>query len=217
MLTGEEYRQSLRDGRRVWAMGEGPIDDLASHPATSAMVDFYADWYDRHFDPAWQDVLLTETDVQGKGRPLAFTLAQTIEDIRRLGRSIYAISFRSAGNVTHTPGYGHLIAIGIVDALKSGNLPSDRIAAAEANLESLERDGRSTLAAATQDSASSRRRARAPGGLLPRRDPPRAGGLARPGYLCLHCSGVFSTAPGRSPWSLPAVHESAQSWLEPRK
>ncbi len=60
MRTGAEYRESLRDGRNIWVMGEGPIDDVTSHPATAGMVEEYVAWYDRHFDPDWQDVLLTE-------------------------------------------------------------------------------------------------------------------------------------------------------------
>ena len=42
MRTGKEYREALRDGRRVWIMGEGAVDDVTTHPATRAMVDEYA-------------------------------------------------------------------------------------------------------------------------------------------------------------------------------
>jgi len=41
MRTGAEYRQALRDGRRVWVMGEGWADDVTTHPATRAMVEEY--------------------------------------------------------------------------------------------------------------------------------------------------------------------------------
>ena len=58
MRTGAEYREALRDGRRVWVMGEGWAGDVTAHPATRAMVEEYAAWYDRHLDPAWQEVLL---------------------------------------------------------------------------------------------------------------------------------------------------------------
>ncbi len=51
MRTGAEYKESLRDGRDVWVMGEGPVADVTTDPATSAMVNEYAAWYDRHFDP----------------------------------------------------------------------------------------------------------------------------------------------------------------------
>ena len=55
MRTGADYRQSLRDGRRIWVMGDGLVDDITTHPATRAMVDEYSAWYDRHADPAWTD------------------------------------------------------------------------------------------------------------------------------------------------------------------
>ena len=58
MRTGGEYREALRDGRRVWVMGEGWVEDVTTHPATRAMVEEYALWYDRHLDPAWQELLL---------------------------------------------------------------------------------------------------------------------------------------------------------------
>ena len=58
MRTGAEYREALRDGRNVWVMGEGRVADVTTHPATRAMVEEYVLWYDRHFDPAWQEILL---------------------------------------------------------------------------------------------------------------------------------------------------------------
>ena len=65
MRTGDEYRQALRDGRRVWVVGDGLIKDVTLHPATRPMVDEYVAWYDRHRDPAWQDVVLTPPDERG--------------------------------------------------------------------------------------------------------------------------------------------------------
>ncbi len=49
MRTGSDYRTSLRDGRRVWVMNDGLVADVTTHPATGAMVEEYATWYDRHF------------------------------------------------------------------------------------------------------------------------------------------------------------------------
>jgi aromatic ring hydroxylase len=39
MRTGAEYRAALRDGRRVWVLGEALIDDVTTHSAIRAMVD----------------------------------------------------------------------------------------------------------------------------------------------------------------------------------
>jgi aromatic ring hydroxylase len=33
--------EALRDGRKVWVIGEGAVEDVTTHPATRAMVDEY--------------------------------------------------------------------------------------------------------------------------------------------------------------------------------
>ncbi len=81
MRTGAEYKESLRDGRDVWVMGEGAVADVTTDPSTSAMVDEYVAWYDRHFDTDWQDILLTPPDGNGQRFPLALTPPQITKDL----------------------------------------------------------------------------------------------------------------------------------------
>ena len=50
MLTGDQYRQSLRDGRLTYFEGER-IEDLAGHPILGQTVDTTAAGYDRYYDP----------------------------------------------------------------------------------------------------------------------------------------------------------------------
>ena len=142
MRTGADYKESLRDGRDVWVLGEGAVADVTTDPSTSAMVDEYVAWYDRHFDADWQDILLTPSDGNGQRHPLALTPPKTSADLRRLGKSISAVQFVTGGNVTHTPGYGALIALGMLNVLKRLNNSSEEIEAAEAYLESLAESGR---------------------------------------------------------------------------
>ncbi len=142
MRTGAEYKENLRDGRDVWVMGEGAVADVTTDPATSAMVDEYVAWYDRHGDAYWQDILLTQPDGNGRRHPLALTPPQTAADLRRLGKAISAVHFVTGGNMTHTPGYGALIALGMLNVLKQLNNSAEEIAAAEAYLESLAKSGR---------------------------------------------------------------------------
>ena len=142
MRTGAEYRESLRDGRNIWVMGEGPVEDVTTHPATAAMMEEYVAWYDRHFDPDWQDVLLTGPDANGARRPLAFEAPKTSADLQRLGKALRTVLFFTGGNMTHTPGYGALIALGLLDQIKEFNNSPEDIAAAEAYQESLASSGR---------------------------------------------------------------------------
>src|SRR5688572_23465984 len=142
MRTGAEYREALRDGRRVWVLGEGVVEDVTVHPATRATVDEYVAWYDRHFDAEWREVVLTPPDPQGQRTPWAFTLPRTTDDLRAMGRCYSATTFVTAGNLTHTPAYGHLISLGVLDAVRQRDVSPERIAHAVAYRELIARTGR---------------------------------------------------------------------------
>jgi aromatic ring hydroxylase len=142
MRTGAEYREALRDGRRVWVMGEGFVDDVTTHPATRAMVGEYVAWYDRHFDPEWTAVLFAPDGARGERQPWAYVVPKSAEDLRGMGRSFSKTTFLSAGNITHTPAYGHLIALGVVTAVQDRNASPQQIANALAYREQIANTGR---------------------------------------------------------------------------
>src|ERR1700722_732937 len=50
MLTGEQYRESLRDGRETYYLGKR-IDDITVDPDLSQVVDAVADGYDKWYQP----------------------------------------------------------------------------------------------------------------------------------------------------------------------
>ena len=77
MRTGDDYREALHDGRKVWVLGEGLIEDVTTHPATRAVVDEYAAWYDRHVDPEWRDIVLTPPDARGDRLPWGYVAPKT--------------------------------------------------------------------------------------------------------------------------------------------
>ncbi len=142
MRTGAEYREALRDGRRVWVMGEGWVKDVTTHPATRAMVEEYALWYDRHLDPAWQDLLVKPANADGDRVPWAYVLPKSSEDLIGMGRSLARTIFLSAGNITHTPAYGNLIQLGVLTAAQARNVSPEQIAEAIAYRERIARTGR---------------------------------------------------------------------------
>ncbi|HZX54894.1 MAG TPA: 4-hydroxyphenylacetate 3-hydroxylase N-terminal domain-containing protein, partial [Ilumatobacteraceae bacterium] len=63
LLTGDQYRQTLRDGRRVVSASGEEIEDVTTHPATTA-VNSIARVLDLQFDPATRDTL-TYVDEDG--------------------------------------------------------------------------------------------------------------------------------------------------------
>ena len=142
MRTGAEYREALRDGRKLWVLGEGRVEDVTTHPATRAMVDEYVAWYDRHFDPAWQDVVLTRPGADGARLPVSYLVPRSADDLSRMGRCFSTTTFLSAGNITHTPAYGHLIALGVLHAVGLAGVSADQAKNAEAYRAEIARSGR---------------------------------------------------------------------------
>jgi 4-hydroxyphenylacetate 3-monooxygenase len=142
MRTGADYKASLRDGRRVFILGEGRIEDVTTHPATSAMVNEYVAWYDRHADPAWQDILYTPPDEQGERQPVTFMVPRTPADLVRMGKCFARTTFLSGGNITHTPAYGHMIALGVLHAAGMRNASATQAPCAEAYRAEIARTGR---------------------------------------------------------------------------
>ena len=142
MRSGAEYREALHDGRRIWVMGEGLIEDVTLHPATRAMVEEYVTWYDRHLDPEWEETLLAPPDARGERVPWAFTLPRTSADLCAMGKSYSATIFPTAGNMTHTPGYGNLIALGILYVVQERQVSAEQIASATTYRELIARSGR---------------------------------------------------------------------------
>jgi 4-hydroxyphenylacetate 3-monooxygenase len=137
LRTGAEYRKALRDGRKVWVIGEGAAEDVTTHPVTRAMVDEYVAWYDRHFDPAWQETLLKD-----EALPWGYVLPKSADDLVGMGRCFSATTFLSAGNITHTPAYGHLIALGILGAVQHFGLHPEQIASAQSYRHRIAQTGR---------------------------------------------------------------------------
>ena len=137
LRTGSEYRAALRDGRKVWVVGEGAVPDVTTHPATRAMVDEYVAWYDRHVDPQWRATVSTSD-----GLPWGYVVPRASDDLVGMGRCFSKTAFLSAGNITHTPAYGHLIALGILGEVQDRKLPNQQIAHAEAYRQSIVRTGR---------------------------------------------------------------------------
>ena len=142
MRTGTDYREALRDGRKVFVMGEGRVNDVTTHPATRDMVEQYAAWYDRHLDPAWSGTLLAPPDAHGTRVPWAFVLPRTSAAAIGIGRAIQTTTFLSAGNITHTPLYGHLIMLGVLTAAETRNAGPHHVANAMAYRDMLARTGR---------------------------------------------------------------------------
>ena len=65
-FTGDEYLESLRDGREIWIYGER-VKDVTTHPAFRNTARMIARLYDALHDPARQSILTIATDTGNGG------------------------------------------------------------------------------------------------------------------------------------------------------
>ncbi|WP_116045922.1 4-hydroxyphenylacetate 3-hydroxylase family protein [Amycolatopsis palatopharyngis] len=77
--TGEQYRESLRDGREIWINGE-QVGDVTTHPAFKPLVDIRARVYDMAHEPATQDVMSYVDPGTGKRNAVAQKPPRDLDD-----------------------------------------------------------------------------------------------------------------------------------------
>ncbi|MEU3457600.1 4-hydroxyphenylacetate 3-hydroxylase N-terminal domain-containing protein [Micromonospora sp. NPDC006766] len=104
-LTGEEYVESLRDGREVFLYGER-VKDVTTHPAFRNPVRMTARLYDALHDPANREVLTAPTDTGSGGFTHPFyRTPHTVEDLIADQRAIAAWARMSYGWMGRSPDY----------------------------------------------------------------------------------------------------------------
>jgi hypothetical protein len=75
--SGEQYKESIRDGRVVYIDGER-VQDVTTHPSFKPLVDIRARIYDMAHDPATRDIMTV--DEGGEKFAVALKPPRTQED-----------------------------------------------------------------------------------------------------------------------------------------
>ena len=97
--TGDEYRESLRDGRKVWIDGES-VPDVPSHPMFRPLVDVRARIYDMQHDPATSETMTWHDEASGETCAIGLKLPFTRADWERKRRAVDAVMWDIGGVVT---------------------------------------------------------------------------------------------------------------------
>jgi 4-hydroxyphenylacetate 3-monooxygenase len=104
-FTGEEYLESLRDGREVWIYGER-VKDITAHPAFRNSARSVARLYDAMHDPDQRDALTAPTDTGNGGftHPF-FKVPRSADDLRASRDAIVGWQHLVYGFMGRTPDY----------------------------------------------------------------------------------------------------------------
>src|ERR1041384_6454910 len=100
MRNGQQYRDSLRDGRTVYVYGER-VPDVTTHPAFAGIVDTVAGLYDYAGDPA-NGMIHTNPDSGTPGNK-AFLIPRSPDDLRARREAIRTWARRTNGLVGRGP------------------------------------------------------------------------------------------------------------------
>ena len=76
--NGDQYRESIRDGREVWINGQR-VTDVTTHPMFKPLVDVRARIYDMAHEDATRDLMTTVDPVSGERFAIGLQLPRTRE------------------------------------------------------------------------------------------------------------------------------------------
>ena len=88
--TGEQYRETLRDGRQVWINGE-KVKDVTVHPAFKPIVDVRARIYDMAHEAKTKDLMSYVDKDSNEPCCIGYKLPHTPEDWQEKRRAVDAV------------------------------------------------------------------------------------------------------------------------------
>src|SRR5260370_38613263 len=97
--TGNQYRDSIRDGRQVWINGE-KVKDVTSHPMLKPVVDVRARIYDLAHEETTQERMSYVDNETGERNAIGLKLSYTKEDWNEKRRAVDTVLDDIAGIVT---------------------------------------------------------------------------------------------------------------------
>ena len=113
LMTGEEYKASLRDGRRVILNGD-VVEDVTTHPAFAPAIDVWADLFDAQHDPETREIT-TVVDAAAGGRVSAgWLVPRESADLRRRRALVNLGTDRTLGVFGRPPDYGPTFSLGFL-------------------------------------------------------------------------------------------------------
>ncbi|GIM65968.1 pyoverdin chromophore biosynthetic protein pvcC [Planomonospora venezuelensis] len=104
-FTGEEYLESLRDGREIWIYGER-VNDVTTHPAFRNSARMVARFYDNLHNPETNKKLIVPTDTGNGGFTHPFFKAPyTVDDLKASAEAIAEQARATFGWMGRSPDY----------------------------------------------------------------------------------------------------------------
>jgi 4-hydroxyphenylacetate 3-monooxygenase len=111
---GEEYLESLRDGRHVWLMGQR-VEDVTTHPVLAGCAQSVAAVYDLQHEATHQELLTMPSPTTGERVSLAYLLPRSVDDLARQRRMYEYLVRRAGGVAARLPQHLATVVLGLYD------------------------------------------------------------------------------------------------------
>jgi aromatic ring hydroxylase len=113
LRTGAQYKESLRDGRKV-VIGGRLVEDVTQEPSLRRGIDTLAEIFDAQFAPETHDIATSVDPKTGERIATGWLVPLTREDLRRHVAMIKLSTAHTFGVFGRPPDYGPVKAIGFL-------------------------------------------------------------------------------------------------------
>lgn len=114
LKTGEQYKESLRDGRVVMTADGGLVGDVTTHPQFRDAVDNVAALYNLQHDDATRDIATFKDEESGKVASRSWQVPRTKEDLQARRELARLSTYHTLGVFGRPPDYGSFNALGLL-------------------------------------------------------------------------------------------------------
>lgn len=105
LRTSKEYRESLRDGREVYMMGE-KVPDVTAHPTLRACIDHVGSEYDIYNSPDYHDLAVVRSPETGEEIHRLYKVPRSTDDLLKRSELIEVQCIINDGIVTASKAIG---------------------------------------------------------------------------------------------------------------
>lgn len=123
LMNGQQYIESLKDGRRIIDADGNDVKDVTKHPALKRSIEHMSKIYDYQFESETKDIT-TYVDDDGKRYSLAWKIPRTIEDLKKRRELLRLSTYHTLGVFGRPADYGSMKSMGyllIIDRIRKKN------------------------------------------------------------------------------------------------
>ena len=117
LMTGEQYKESLRDGRRIIDSNGKVIEDVTAHPHLRRAVDTISETFDAQFDPETRDVTTYVDPDDGRRYSTGWQVPTKKEHLERRRETLRLSTRKTLGVFGRPPDYGSTWAMGYLSII----------------------------------------------------------------------------------------------------